>query len=155
SRSACMTAASRNASLVAAADADVKSVARRIRVVPRAAPTGAMEATSVPRVAIARLEHTDRAAHDEVERVGHERVHAVLDRAELDDRALGGGQVDRLGSPATGVAADQLDAFLGDRVEDRTDDVERAVDARPGVEHENAYTAAARDFERVVLVLVG
>jgi hypothetical protein len=43
---------------------------------------------SVRRVAVPRLEDAERAPDHEVEGVGHERRHPVLDRAELDDGAL-------------------------------------------------------------------
>ena len=53
------------------------------------------------------------------------------------------------------IALGEADALLDDRVEDRADDVERAVDVRPGVEDEDPHAALGRDLDRVVLVLVG
>ena len=112
---------------------------------PTAAPEAGADARrsavacqgSVLRVAVAGHEEPDRAAPDEVEGVGHERIHPVFLRAELDDRALRRREVDGLAAPALGVAASQLDPLLDDRVEDRADDVERAVDVRAGVEDED------------------
>ena len=92
---------------------------------------------------------------DEVEGVGDERVHAVLDRRELDDRALGGREVHGLGAPAVGVAALERDALLGHGVEDGPHDVVGAVLVGPGVEHEHPHAPAGLHRDRVVLVLVG
>ena len=49
----------------------------------------------------------------------------------------------------------QVDALLDDLVEDRPDHVEARVDARAGVEDEDAHRLAHRDLDRVVGVLVG
>ena len=82
-------------------------------------------------------------------------IHPVFPRAELDDRTLGRREVDRLAAPAAGVALGEADAFLDDGVEDRADDVERAVDVRPDVEDEDPNATLGRDLDRIVLVLVG
>ena len=58
------------------------------------------ETQSVHRVAVAGLEQAERAAADEVEGVGDDRVEPVLGGRELDDRALRRGEVDRLASPS-------------------------------------------------------
>src|SRR5215510_7641354 len=89
-------------------------------------------------VAVARLEEAQSASADEVERVGDHRVEAVFGGLELDDRALCRGQVDGLAAPVALVALRERDALLDDAVEDRPDDVERAVDAGAGVEDEHA-----------------
>jgi hypothetical protein len=102
---------------------------------------GSNEARSVLRIAIASHEDPDRAFSDEVEGVGDHGVHPVFERAELDDRTLRRREVDGLTAPAAGVALDQLDAFLRDRVEDRADDVVGTVDVRAGVKDEDPNAA--------------
>src|SRR6187551_3194777 len=124
------------------------------------AATGAMVGSarsvmgSVRRVAVAGHEDPDRALAHEVEGVRDHRVHAVFARAELDDGTLGWREVCGLTSRPAGVALRELDALLGDRVEDRADDVIRAVDVRPSVEDKDPHAALGRDLDRVVLVLV-
>jgi hypothetical protein len=51
---------------------------------------------SVQGIAVARRGDPDRAMRDQVEGVGDEWVRPVLARAELDDRALGRGEIDGL-----------------------------------------------------------
>ena len=106
-------------------------------------------------VAVAGLEQAERAAADEVEGVGHHRVQAVLGGANSTIAPWAGDRSTACEPQLPALPCGQPDALLDDRVEDRADDVERAVDARPGVEHEDAHPLAGRDLERRVDVLVG
>src|SRR5690349_13455033 len=107
------------------------------------------------RIAIAGLEQAQRAAADIVEGVRHHWVQALLGQAKLDDRALCRGEIDRLRAPVTLVALLQHDAFFDHRIKDCAYDMERAVDARAGVQHEYPHPLAHADLQRVIFVLVG
>ena len=111
---------------------------------------------SVERVAVAGLEEAERAAPDEVEGVGDDRVQAVLGGRELDDRALRR----RRGRPPASPSCRRCPAS---RRTPSLVTVSKIVPTtwnelsivRPGVEDEDPDALAGPDLERGVLVLVG
>ena len=80
-------------------------------------------------------------------------VQPVLGGSHLDYGTLSGREIDGLGTPVAVVTGLQVDTFFDDIVKDRADDVERRVDRRAGVEHEQTHVFAGRDLDRVVGIL--
>src|SRR5581483_2380202 len=85
---------------------------------------------------VAGLEDAEGALADVGELVGHHVVGAGVVEDELDEPALGGLQIKRLGGAVLGVVGpEQEGAFLKDGIELGSDDVEGGVLVRAGIEH--------------------
>src|SRR5215207_4340020 len=93
-------------------------------------------------VAVTRFQEAKGATAREVEGVRHDRVQPILGSARLDDRALRWCQVYSLRAVLLGVVAAQRHTLLDHRVEDRADDMERAIDIWAGVQHKDPHALA-------------
>ena len=76
------------------------------------------------RIAVAGLEQTKRAAADEIERVGDDRIEPIFRCGKLDNRTLGRRKVDGLRAIVAGVIGGEDDTLFDHGVEDRPHDME-------------------------------